>query len=369
MSRSMGLKEFFMDACSPNCRVILIGSLPFDSHAEAVKTIFEFAPDFPVWPQLPMRSKEGMVRQFLSGMPGLVDREDRFFIDSGADGFETQMAGFYESYFKASDDDLFLKDSRFALEMDTAAGFFDMVNSLEHRNPKPVGIKGQVTGPVTTGIGVTDQRGRNIFFDDNLLDVMVKLLALKAKWQVLQLKPLGCEQAPMIFIDEPGIVSFGSSAYISISREMVMAALQEIIDTIHQAGGLAGIHICANGDFSLVLESDTDAISFDAYSYFDNLVLYKQQLLGFLEKGGMLAWGIVPTLDPEAVDMESTETLMERFEMQLDTLIGFGVAGQALLHQTFVAPACGAGALTTDRALKVLEMTRNISQKIQYRIR
>jgi hypothetical protein len=103
----------------------------------------------------------------------------------------------------------------------------------------------------------------------------------------------------IIFIDEPALAGFGSSELISISKEEILACLREVVDAIHTDGGLAGIHVCANTDWSLVLESGADIVNFDAYAYFDRFILYGDPIREFLAAGGMLAWGIVPTLEPE----------------------------------------------------------------------
>ncbi len=356
-----------MTTFTPRCRPVLIGSLPLADHAQAVELIIAHTPDFPLWPQLPQHPKEGMVRQFLSGMPGLTDEGKRFWIDNEMDNFESEMAAFYGDYLTAVEDDEFLEGSRFALDRDSAPGFFTLVDRLGQSPRPPQGVKGQITGPITTGIGVVDHEGRNIIFDDNLRDMMVKLLCLKARWQVRHLKKLGCPHPPLIFIDEPGMASFGSSAYIAITVEMVTESLGELISAIQQAGGLAGLHICANGDFSQALTSQADIISFDAYSYFDNFTLYRKQLRDYLERGGVLAWGIVPTLDPQAVDTETLAHLLELWTGQLAALNTLGLSESTILNQTFIAPACGTGALTPVQAAKVLTLTRDLSAAIRNR--
>lgn len=91
----------------------------------------------------------------------------------------------------------------------------------------------------------------------------------------------------------------------------------------------------------------------------------KNRMIGFIQRGGVLAWGIVPTLDPEAVDAENTERLVAKWEEQLDALKSLGLSQDTLLRQTLVASACGAGALTLARAHRVLTMTRDVSRCIR----
>ncbi len=347
---------------TPNCLPILIGSLPLCNHAEALQLILSHTPEIPLWPQLPKNPREGMIRQFLTGFPGLVDAGKDYWINTDSPDFAEKMAAFYGEYLQAVDDPVFLKTSRFALGRDSAAGFFTLLAYLATKKTPPLTVKGQITGPVTTGIGVKDGHGNAIFYDDNLRDMLIKLLALKACWQVTELRRFTGAAQPIIFIDEPGLVSFGSSGFAGVSVEMVSCAVSEVIAAIKASGGLAGVHICANGDWGPALTLETDIISFDAYSYFDNFVLYKDQLCGFLSRGGILAWGIVPTGDPVAVALESASSLFSKWLVQLERLAAFGFSELQLMSQTFVAPSCGTGSLSVKLAEKVLAMTGELSQ-------
>ena len=347
---------------TPNCRPILIGSLPLTNHAEALQLILAHSPEIPLWPQLPKSPREGMIRQFLTGFPGLVDDGKDYWIDTERPGFAEEMAAFYGEYLQAADDPASLKASRFALGRDSATGFFTLLAHLAATKSPPLTVKGQVTGPVTTGIGVKDGNGNSIFYDDNLRDMLIKLLALKACWQVAEMRQFTGPAQPIIFIDEPGLVSFGSSGFAGVSREMVSLAVSEVIAAIKGAGGLAGVHICANGDWGPALTSDTDIISFDAYAYFDNFILYHDPLCDFLSRGGMLAWGIVPTGDPLAIAEESAGSLFGKWLVQLERLAAFGFSKQQLMAQTFIAPSCGTGSLSIELAEKVLAMTDELSQ-------
>jgi hypothetical protein len=327
-----------------------------------MQLIVNYTPEIPLWPQLPKNPREGMIRQFLTGFPGLIDQGNSYWVDTGSQGFAEEMAAFYEDYMRVEETAGSVRNSRFALGMDTAPGFFTLRNYLEKEQSTYLTAKGQVTGPVTTGIGVKDEHGNSIFYDDNLRDILVKLLAMKGHWQVVELRKFTGQTPPIIFIDEPGLVSFGASGFGGISREMVSGAVAEVIAGIKQAGGLAGVHICANGDWGPALSSAADIISFDAYFYFDNFTLYREQLVHFLTRGGILAWGIVPTGDPLVVARESVDSLLAKWHGQLEFLTTFGFSRKQLMEQTFIAPSCGTGSLTVDLARKVLSMTAEVSR-------
>jgi len=289
----------------PRALATWIGSLPIEDHDEALRLVIKYSPDIPLWIQLPHYRAEGMIAQFLPGMPALKKDGDRIFINTDNQNFDGEVLSFFDEYINVLDDNGKLSDSRFALTDETAPGFSAFIRHIGSLDAKPVAVKGQITGPFTFATSVTDETGKAIFYHDGLKDAAVKCIALKARWQVSQLKK--CNLPVLLFLDEPGLTGYGSSAFISISKEAVAACLEEVIAAIHAEGGFAGIHVCANAEWSIVLESAADIVSFDAYAFFDKFILYPEAIVNFIGKGGIIAWGIVPTGDVGAVFSETVE--------------------------------------------------------------
>jgi len=339
---------------------LLIGSLPITDHEQAVALVFQYTPDVPLWVQLPVYPQEGMISQFLEGFPGVVHEKERVFVDTSAPAFEEALLAFYEEVLSVTEEGAPLDGTRFVLTPATARGFFALLDRIKSSPRPPVAVKGQITGPVTLATGLTDQDRRAVFYDERLRDVVVKTVALKARWQAEKLGQW--HQPAIIFIDEPGLAGFGTSAFISISREDVGLALSEVIDAIHQAGGLAGIHVCANTDWSLILDSAADILSFDAYGYFERLALYEKSLKAFYDQGRIVAWGIVPTSDSREIERENASSLVKRWEGLAGRIESFGVEREVILAQSLITPSCGTGSLNPDHAVKVLEMTRDVSR-------
>ena len=348
-----------------NALPLLIGSLPIADHDRAVSLVFKYTPEIPLWVQLPAYPEEGMMVQFLPGIPGLAQHEGRVFIDSSKPTFEDELLKFYEDYLAITEGGSPVDGTRFALTAETARGFFTFLDGIKSPPQAPVALKGQITGPVTMATGSTDQNRRALFYDERLLDVVVKTLALKARWQAEKLSQQGIPA--IIFIDEPGLAGFGTSAFISISRDDVSRVHSEVIDAVHQAGGLVGIHVCANTDWSLILDSAADILSFDAYGFFERLALYEASLKTFFDQGRMLAWGIVPTSNSEDIARETASSLVAKWESQASQLETMGIKGTTILTQSLITPSCGTGSLSPDEAVKVLEMTREVSQVLRSR--
>ncbi len=341
----------------------LIGSVPMDDHAAATKLVMEYATEIPLWVQLPVYKEEGMVAQFLPGMPGVVTEDDRTFIDGAIEGFDEEVLQFYEEYLMITEGGAELTGSRFEISEKSARGFFELIKQVEASSEKPVAVKGQITGPITFATGTTDREGRAIFYDDQLRDIAIKQLAMKAGWQTKELNKLGL---PVImFFDEPALAGFGSSAFLTITKEAVTEAIDELIRAVHAENGLAGVHVCANTEWDLLLDSDLDIISFDAYEYFEKFVLSGDKIKKFIDRGGILAFGIVPTANVEDIEKESAESLAAKWEEQAANLGKIGIDREKVLSQALITPSCGTGSLPFESALRVLDLTKNVSKIIR----
>ena len=344
----------------------LIGSLPMDNHAEAIKLVFRYTPEIPLWVQLPVYKEEGMITQFLPGLPGLTIEKERAYIDTSTNSFGKNLLKFYEDYMAVTEGEVDLYKSRFVLTEDTAGGFFEFIKQLKAVSVPPIAVKGQITGPVTFCIGMNDQDGKAIFYDEQIRDVAVKLLAQKARWQVRELSKFGVPV--IIFFDEPVLAGIGSSAFISIINDEVAKCFNEVIEAVHSEGGLAGIHVCANTDWSLVLGSSADIVSFDAYSFFDRFILFSDHIRKFVESGRILAWGIVPTSKVEDVEKETVDSLVIKWEDEMRYLENLGFDRSKILSQSLITPSCGTGSLSLENAKKVLRLTREVSDILKKKI-
>jgi hypothetical protein len=335
-------------AFTPHFLTTQIGSIPHPDGKEICERLAKTI-DIPAWPQLPHRSfRESMYVQYSPSLPAIaVDEVKEKIIFDTTNDISPAMEEFYSRYLA---DDV---DS-FGLLPDYAVGFYQMMETLK-RYPGEW-CKGQVTGPISFGLTVTDQNLRASLYDEMLADVIIKNMAMNARWQIRQLKTV--RPNVIIFVDEPYLASFGS-AYISLSREQVIAYLDEEYAAIHAEGALGGVHCCANTDWSVLLASQVDILNLDAFGYLENLSLYAAELHNFIERGGIVAWGIVPTGD-EIFDLNApglARRLMEGLEMisQKARARGVPISMEALVSHSLISPSCGLGSSSVATAEKVIE--------------
>jgi hypothetical protein len=328
-----------------------IGSLPHADPEQAVAFVTELARagriDIPAWPQLPKRDlRELMVPQFAMALPGFTvdEAKRRFFVDR-AQATPEALAGFYE---KALD-----PEREFPLAPEYAAGYFAFAARAAALDPAPAFVKGQLTGPLTFVLGLNLDDGRPVWADPELRQAALMLLAKGAAWQAKALRPLAREGV-VIFMDEPIYDALGTAAYLSVTARDVCATVNEVARAAREAGAVVGLHCCGNADWEAVLSSEIDILSFDAWGYLDALALFPGAVSSFLERGGRLAWGVVPTNEDIAAADE--RAVAQKLDQGLARLVAKGVDESRLRAQALVTPSCGCGSRTVVETEKVFHL-------------
>ena len=353
----------------PCCLATTIGSLPHTDVAQGTKLMFEHIPHIPSWVQFPKRNDyEKMMTQFTEGLPGLMQEGDNLFFSVESPDYIEQMVVFYQRYLDATEKHDLEALENFGLSPQYAAGFTEFMNQLPERiaTGKISMLKGQVTGPITLGINFLDQDKRCSYYDEQLRDLIIKMIEMKAIWQMDQFRRF--KLPVMIFIDEPSLLGFGKHLFLTIGKKDVIKDINEVTAAIHKHGGLAGIHCEENTDWSLLMETDLDILAFDAYDHLQAITLYPKELSTFLAQGGSLGWGIVPTLNLQAAATETVPSLLSRFEDGVKQLVEKGFDRELLLRRALITPSCGAGGVLTEAlAERVLELLNQLSQVLRKR--
>ncbi len=328
-----------------------VGSLPFTDSKRACDIVFEHFSRIPFWPQLPKRSYlENMYVQYSESMPGIVlDEKSRtMHVD-----MSKAASGIEEAYGRYADEDV----EFFRISEGRAKGFYGFLDALKRKSPRVKCVKGQITGPISYALTVTDEKKRPLIYEKDLFEIVTKVLAMKARWQIRRLKEY--HENVIIFIDEPYLVSIGSS-FVNVNIAEAVRMLDEVIDSIRKDGAVVGVHCCGNTDWSLLLKRKIDILSFDAYTFMKEFFLYAQEIKEFLKRGGTLAWGIVPTSD--AADREDEESLVDRLKKGIQTLLDKGIDKKSL--HSLITPSCGLGSLEESRAKKILAMTTALEEAL-----
>ncbi|MFN3551101.1 MAG: hypothetical protein ACK4WJ_04775 [Endomicrobiia bacterium] len=353
--------------------VTLIGSMPQKDAEVALKKIIENI-KIPCWPQLPKRSfKEHMCTQYSENFPGIKIDDNRVIFSE--ESFYQEIENFFKNYEDKNYD-------YFKISKDFAEGFYKFLEFLPAiENKDFLSLKLQTTGVVTFALSIKDSYGKPIFYDLQLREVVVKHLVMKSIWQLKEIinnidSKDNKKVELILFYDEPYLSAYGS-AFTSVSREEIISSIVTILketkelflkivnsyNVVNNLDLKIGIHCCGNTDWSILTEIEyLDIISFDAYDFFENFVLYAKDIKSFLENKGIIAWGIIP--NNEKIFSVSSKSLIDKLERYIYELTLKGVKKELLYKNLILTPQCGLGNVKENIVVdKVLEICKEISLK------
>jgi len=340
-----------------------VGSLSHDNPEKAVELVFECFPDAPVIGQLANVSpKEDMLSQYNEKIPGIVfDKDDnRWYMEQESETFFEELEEFFLDYESIVNEENYELLEKYAISDDHCSTLPYFLKKLAET--KPAFVKGQITGPFTFGTSLVDREKKCVFYDETLKEIYLKGLTLKALWLVKKFKEVSPESTPIIFMDEPSISQYGSSAFITIKKEDIINCLKEISSVLQKQNVLVGVHCCGKSDWSLITESGVDILNFDGFYFGESLGLFAKELDAFFKRGGKIAWGLVPTLDVDALEISTVEMLAEKYEQTKNILVSKGISEKVIAENSFITPSCGGGSLSVEQAEKAMRLTAKLAE-------
>src|SRR3989338_2958069 len=205
----MKLKNYF--------EITAIGSVPYVNEKRACDVIFPGFRKIPFWPQMVNKSfTEGMTVQFAERMPGIeIDSGNKVVFINRSRDIAAELRDLER---RCANRDL----EYFSMSEDFSSGFYEYIYRLKNHDNKTIDyLKGQITGPVSFALSVTDEDKVPLFFDKELFPAAIKTLAMRAKWQALQLKRIFRDI--IIFVDEPSLSYFKEEAKSSKIKKKDLA--------------------------------------------------------------------------------------------------------------------------------------------------
>jgi hypothetical protein len=320
-----------------------IGSLPLTSITSAVRSVAEFSPEVPFWPQLPQLSEqEGIVGQGLGIVESLIEPRSEGY---GYQVKEGQLDSVLETLHRSSGE----------LTSANAAGFGAFEEALSSGLfSSAVAVKGQIEGPITLSAYLF-HNGKPFLADPALFSAIAFHVSQIIGWQIDRLQSAGLPV--LLFVDEPALCldAFVANA---ISEEQRLNALAATLESARVRGAYAGLHCCAARPFERMCRVQPDIISFDAHEGLD-LFFTDWHALDFMQQGGTVAYGIVPTRPGvNAVDSAS---------IFLRWLKAASLAGdpQRFAQRAMITATCGLGLLDTSAITESFEVAHSVSKLIK----
>ena len=305
--------------------------------------------DIPFWPQLPNYNYyEDMYVQAAEHFPGihldLEERTLRFSMDKFIAELEETMARFDDpAWFDVSP---------------TYSAVYHRFLQMDLKD-RPA-IRGQLEGPVSFGFNILDQDERPILFDDTVRPFMFDFMARRVNVQLARLKKIN--PRAFMFVDEPGL----QFLFSALSGYDNYKAKEDMDQFFAQIDRPRGVHLCGNPDWDFLLNMDLDILSMDVYTNAEVFSSYAASIKRFLNRGGVLVWGIVPT-GFEAFAREDVSSLIARLESVWDFVWSKGVDRDLMLSRSLLSPAtcCLVNPDKTETVERAFAAIKRISEMLR----
>ncbi|MGH9136216.1 MAG: hypothetical protein ACRD0G_04105 [Acidimicrobiales bacterium] len=309
-----------------------VGSLPHRSAGEAVRFAFtEY--DLPAIPSLPRRCPaESMIAQALVGINGVSPGQ------YGSIAVDTKAVDPYAPVITDIATDSFYALRRF---LDVAVA--DGVRGT---------VKWQFVGPVTLGVALARA---------GLADDLAFAVAGRAvRSHVVSLSVAVAAALPrspqVVVLDEPWFGELFNPGF-PIAPDPAIDLLSSAMASVSGVATV-GIHCCSDADVASLLAAGPDVLSIPARP---GLAAAAGYLGRFLEGGGRIAWGVVPTDGPVFVSPDRHWRELTDLWGELETR---GVDAELLQLRSLVTPHCGLGMHTPVVAERVCRAVTQIGQRI-----
>ncbi|WP_129628350.1 hypothetical protein [Candidatus Oscillochloris fontis] len=341
-------------AFAPTCLPLLRGGLPHANAQDALALVAATTPDIPAWPALYGRSfRERPLAQAAAGFPGVTidPAYERISVDHAAAEIGLDRLGL--AYLRA-------EPGSGALPTDYAAGLGELLRLLGHGHQARA-LKGEAIGPVSLALQLTDEDDRPLAYDQPLRESLLHHLALRVAWYYEQLSTY--VNHVIICLDEPFLDAL-DLPLCPLARDEGIEMLARLLADMPGCRGLA-----VNGevDWAELLNLPVDLVLFDAYEHGAGLIHAASTVANFIERGGLLGWGIVPT-DPTALIHEQADLLAHRFDRTVDYLAAAsGLDRRRILDAALITSNQSLATLSVDAAQQALQLCATTAHVLRER--
>ena len=237
----------------------------------------------------------------------------------------------------------------------------DLTRQVEQ--PRLHGVRIELSGPLSLAMELVDEYAHPLIEIPALREALGQHLVLRGNWLHEQLSLTS--GGALICLDEPFLEAL-ASPFCPIDWAEGFDLLSRTLADLPPPRGL-----CVTGvpNWSDLVSLPVELIFFDAYGQTSGLTQASAAVAAYLERGGMLAWGVVPT-DPQLLDQDQAELLAQRMRRSVDELAATGaISSEQIWAATLITTSGRLShlpvAVATQAALRCHELAHQLRQILQ----
>jgi methionine synthase II (cobalamin-independent) len=313
--------------------VTSIGSLPHTDAHEAAAFVLAAHPVLPAAPQLPRRSPlEGMIAQAVRHLPGVTVAADGA-LSVDLDALDPAAVG------------------PTTIDGPSHRGLLAFLDAVAGRTAP---VKLQLTGPVTVA--------RALFEAGAPRPLAIAVAAAGVRAYADALLSLVREKLPeaplLVLVDEPGLARTMEGPSGEVDVEEVVDHLSSVLAVLEEHA-VTGVHCCGPTDWQMPSAAGATVLAMPVEH--DWVLASAGAINAHLDRGGWIAWGVVPTHEPLGAD---PDRLWRRLSATWCELVQAGCDPIELRTQALVTPACGLAGHGVSQAAHALHLASDIAARV-----
>ena len=317
----------------PSGIVTGIGGLPHRDAGEAAAFVLDHM-ELPAIPTLPRRSPaEGAIAQAMVGMQGVTVGQ------YGSIGVDANMVDPLAPVVTDLDNDAFVGFRT----------FLDQASAVGLTGP----VKWQFVGPVTFGIALM-RAGVPI---SEAFESSVRCVRTRLQHMLDAVSAALPTSQQLVIIEEPALAELmqpGFPIAPDTAIDLVSGALAAV-----ETSAVSGLHVCGLADIPSQLAAGPKILSLPVRQEVAESAGY---LIRFMEDGGYIAWGVVPTSGPIVT---SAERPWRQLCALWCELVQRGADPVMLRQQAIITPECGLSAHTPAVADRVHRFAAEVGSRVR----
>ncbi|MCQ2744045.1 MAG: hypothetical protein MJ230_04520 [bacterium] len=315
----------------PTTGYLHVGDLPYESIKSVTAMEAKLYKELPFLACLPKISvDESLKRRSFINIPGIFEDEDKIILKTGLPNYDEEMSLLNKAYNNYKTTNL----EEYACEDLFLEKFCQMIKKF-----KPPYACVNILGPFTVSQILSTSAKEQALVDKNYKKLFTQVVCVKGFWAIDKIKEYCPDTIPIIILEEPMFNQFGmlKREDEDVTAENVTKMFEIVVSKLKSAGAMVGIQCMDKCDWSIPIKSGVDLISYDAYNNPNNLCIYPEIVTSFLQKGGLINWGIVPTVSETLVRGLSIEYLFNRLEATINGVALAGVPINLLQNSALVS--------------------------------
>ncbi|MFN0062119.1 MAG: hypothetical protein ACKVPX_06360 [Myxococcaceae bacterium] len=333
----------------PKLAITGIGSLPHTQHELGLQMALQV--DVPYLPQMPTGLPgELMIPQAVEGLPGAS------FDSDGVCTIDVRVWERGRSVFTQALEAALSAQTSTAFDptVESCAAWFPFLFEVEQR--KLAFAKIQLAGPATVRWVVRTSGGEPAAEVAQLDQDIYRLILARSLAMVRAIRRRG--STPVFFLDEPGLyaLDLNSPRHLLVLQELRLLAV-----ALQREGALVGLHCCSNTHWAAILGLGLNVLSLDVRLSLDALLENRRAFREYLDGGGTLALGLIPTNAGAEYELNA---LVESVEASLRASVP-APRFQETLARMLLTPACGLAMRSVSDAERVFEELRVAQGKLK----